>query len=265
MLTAMKTRRFILLAAAMFATTAAPALAVPVGTTGDTRPAAPQHRPQWKQYGFDAQFSGDFLQGNVNLLNLSASTNLNANFGPHQFFIDAGNLITRSGNSTIVNRFSGSTMYAYAWYDNLNLYAFTTHSFDQSIKLNYRLTSGVGVCRHKIATDVFSLFLVSLGPAYENAWYENDVYEQYMRAMLRVNATKPLGDRLELGFDAFYTPAVTEFGNYRIYGEASFKYKLTDILSLKLTAADEYDSRPQPGILNNDLGVFTTLEAEWGR
>lgn len=243
----------------------APALAVPIGTTPDTRPAAPQQRRQWKDFGVGMELGGNWLQGNANVMTMSALVNLNANSGPHQLYMDLGNLYNQAGPNVLVNRLAGSALYAYGLLDNLNLYGYTTHSRDQATKLDYRLTTGAGVCLHRIASEAFPLFLVSLAPVLENEWYASQPMSSTWRTALRLNAIRPITESMDLGVDAFYMPAVTDAGDYRLYGEASLRFKLSQALSLKVTAADEYDARPQPGVQNNDYGVFTTLALDWGR
>jgi hypothetical protein len=245
---------------------AAPALAVPVGTSADTRPAAPQQRTQWKDGGFSLQVTGNYLRGNVNLSTLNTSLSLNLNRGPHQYFLDAGNVYTGSGATTLVNRLAGSGLYAYAFADNQNFYAYNTSSHDASIKLDFRNTTGLGWCVHRLAEPHFSLLLLSFNPAYEYELFQGGSVASTWRGVARLNAIKPLGETVEAGFDGFYSPAVSDLGDTRLYGEAYVKTKLIgDLLSLKLTVADEYDTRPQAGVQENDFGVFTTVGIEWGQ
>lgn len=241
-----------------------PALAVPIGTTPDTRPAAPQARRQWKDLGVGMELGGNWLQGNANLTMLSALVNLNANSGPHQFYMDLGNLYNQAGPNVLVNRTSGSALYAYGLRDNFNLYGYTTHSRDHATQLNYRLTTGLGACLHRIAAPSFPLFLISLAPVLENEWYANQPMTSTWRSAFRLNAARPVTETLELGVDSFYMPAFADGGDFRLYGEVSARVKLGAGLSLKVSAADEYDARPQPGVQNNDVGVFTTLGVDWG-
>lgn len=244
---------------------ALPALATPVGTTADTRPAAPQQRQKWQEGGVNLRLSGTYLQGNVNLMTLDLGGGWNLNSGPHQFFADGGGLINKSGDTLSVSRVSGSLMYAYGILDNFNLYGYTTHSHDPSTKLGYRLTTGLGACLHKILAPDFSLFLVSLGPVWEAEWRSGGAQATAWRVAMRANAVKPLTDVLELGADTFWMPSLTDFGDSRLYAEGYLKVKLSEVFSLKISAADEYNTRPQPNVQNNDLGVFLTLMAEWGR
>lgn len=245
---------------------ATPALAVPVGTSADTRPAAPQHRPHWEVGGFGLKVGGSFLQGNVNLSTLSTALSANYNLERHQLFLDAGNFYNGTPTQVLVNRMAGSTLYAYAIADNQNVFAYTTHSHDRSIKLDYRLTGGLGWCWHKLFPETFSLFLLSANPAVEYELFEAAAPQTTLRGVFRLNMIKPVNESLEAGFDGFYTPAAQDLGDMRLYGEAYMRLKIIgDLLALKLTVADEYDSRPVAGVLPNDLGVFTELEASWGK
>lgn len=242
----------------------APAQAVPVGTTPDTRPAAPQERRQWEHQGLNLQFSGSYLNGNVNLLNAASSVSYNVNFGQHQIFADLGNLLTIAGDNTLANRINASLLYAWNVRSDVNLYAYTTHSMDESIKLNYRLTNGIGICRHKIFPDLFSLAFVSLGVATENEWFQNQTSPFAVRGVLRLNFALPLSDWADIGIDSFYTPVIAAPQDFRVYSEAYLKFALSELLSLKLSAADEYDSRPLDGVKNNDFGIFSTVSLDWG-
>lgn len=238
--------------------------AAQVGTTPDTRPAAPQQRKQFQTQGISAAFSGSFLTGNINLISASGTLSYNLNLSEHQLFLDLGQLYTLAGDNLIANRQNGSLLYAYNLLDNLNLYGYTTHSRDDSIQLNYRLTNGAGICFHKWLPDWFNLALVSLGLATENEWFQDQSAPFALRAVLRLTLATPLNDWSEVGVDSFYTPVVNDPADFRIYTEAYVKFALSPVVSLKLSAADEYDSRPLTGVNNNDFGLFSTLSFDWG-
>lgn len=242
-----------------------PAVAVPVGTTPDTRPAAPQERKQWEHQGLSFEASGTLLQGNVNMAVLNTALSYNVNWKPHQLFIDAGNLFTMAGNTVAVNRLNGTALYAYNMLDNFNLFAYTTHTHDQINKIDYRLTNGAGVCLHKLLPGVLKLGLLSAAVASENEWFSQTPAQYAVRTVLRAQGILPLTDSLDIGVDGFFTPSLLDVADYRLYGEAFLKVALPgDVASLKLSLADEYDTRPQPGVKNNDVGLFTTLRLDWG-
>lgn len=240
-------------------------LAVPIGTTADTRPAAPQQRQQWKNQGLNFQVGGNYFQGNINLFSLNTSLSYNLNVNKNQFFIDAGNIFTQSGEQVIANRINGTFLYAYNALDNLNFFYYMSHSHDDSLKLNYRLTNGAGVCLHKIASPIFDVFLVSLGISSENEWFEKTAPMLSIRPVLRVSATLPVADLVDIGVDSFYNPLITNIQNYRVYSEGFINFKVQkDFLNLKLSVADEYNSTPLNNVKNNDFGVFTTLSFNLG-
>ena len=108
--------------------------------------------------------------------------------------------------------------------------------------------------------------LLSLAMVDEVEWFQQTPVQSAVRAALRGTGAWPVTDSLDLGFDAFYTPAVLDPGDFRLYGELFATVKLVpDLLALKLSLADEFDSRPQAGIKPNDVGVFTTLQFTLGQ
>jgi hypothetical protein len=238
----------------------------PIGVTPDTRPAAPQERKQWKEQGLSLQLSGAYLSGNVNFLNLSTLLSYNLNVGKNQFFIDGGNLFTQAGTTTVANRVNVSGLYAYNVLDNFNIYGYSTHTKDESNKIDYRLTNGIGVCLHKIIEPIFKLSLVSLGVSSENEWFQTKDSNFGVRSVLRTNFIYPINSNVDIGVDGFYTPMIYDFSDYRLYGEGFIKIKLDpEIASLKISVADEYDTKPQAGIKNNDFGVFATIGFDLGK
>jgi len=242
--------------------------AAPVGTTPDTRPASPQQRQKWDTQGLSFQLGGNYFKGNVNLLNISSSLSYNYNLGQNQFFVDIGNIFTRSGSdltNLIANRINGTFLYAYNASNNLNVYYYMSHSHDDSVRLNYRLTNGAGVCIHRFADNIFKVFLVSLGVAVENEFYKDSPNELNIRSVLRLTGTYPLSNVLDFGFDTFYMPVINNFSDYRLYGEGFLDLKvIEDTLKLKLSVANDYDSKPLDGIKNNDFGVFLTTTLNIG-
>jgi hypothetical protein len=179
--------------------------------------------------------------------------------------LDLGRLYSATNTRVLVDRIAGSALYAYALKDDFNTYGYVTAAHDPSIQLASRYTLGFGACRHKLLSDAFSLLLISFNPALERNNYLDGGMAEWWRAVFRVTGIKPLGGPFELGFDGFYTPVIDQPANTRLYGEVSLKVKLVgEILAWRLTAADGYDSSPPAGILNNDMGIFTSLETAWG-
>lgn len=252
----------------------------PIGVTPDTRPAAPQERKQWKEQGLSLQVSGSYLSGNVNFANISTLLSYNLNVGKNQFFLDSGTLFTQAGTATVANRINISGLYAYNVLDNFNIYGYSTHTKDQSNNIDYRLTNGIGVCLHKIIEPIFKLSLVSLGVSSENEWFKSQepVFTALadnqklnstfgVRTVLRTNFILPINSNVDFGVDGFYTPMIYDFSDYRLYGESFIKIKLdqSEMTSLKISVADEYDNKPQVGIKKNDFGIFATIGLDLGK
>jgi len=61
-----------------------------------------------------------------------------------------------------------------------------------------------------------------------------------------------------------YTPAFKDFANYRVHHESSFELPLAASLwKLKLGVANDYTSKPQPGVERLDTTYFTSLLLNW--
>jgi len=238
--------------------------AAPVGSTPDTRPATPQERKQWQNQGVNLQLSGSFLKGNIQLINAFSSASYQLKLGDHQLFFDLGNLFVQSEDKILANRLNGSALYGYDLNRYFNLYGYSSHSRDESINLNYRMTHGIGISLHELFPDLFQLGLLSVGMAAEKEWFKGDLSPFALRATLRGAFHIPLTESLVLGLDGSYTPAITDFSDYRLYGEAFLKLKLNESIAFKISLADELDSRPQTGVQSNDLGVFGALSIGFG-
>lgn len=238
--------------------------AVPVGRSADTRPAAPQQWEHRDRDGLSAEISGNLLRGNVDHATLTSAFSFITNSGPHQLMGHGTHFLTRNQKIVLINRASGSLLYAYSITERFNAFVYSTHMMDESLGLDYRLTNGAGLCRHRLLPDLLSLLLVSVAIAPEQAWFIGDDSRFTVRAALRTTAVLDLSEIAELGADAFFMPSVTDLADHRLYGEAFLKLRAGERVWFKIAAADEYDADPPPGIERNDLGVFSSLGLDVG-
>jgi len=233
----------------------------------DSEPLAkpPQLSTKWENIGLDINLGGTYLSGNVNFINLNSKLLFNANYLEHSIFVDTGNMFNYSDDKIILNKINASLLYAYSFHENLNFYFSSTHAYNQFSKLDYRLSNGVGICVHKFLEPAFSMFLVSAGVNLEHEWFQQNIKNQAWAIALRSTFDLPVTEYVNLGSDFIYTPRLHDFGDFRIYEEAYLKFKITDnLLSFKLSLTDEYNSRPQPEVKNNDFGILGSLIFHFG-
>jgi hypothetical protein len=236
---------------------------VTVGRSVDARPAAPQQRRNETGPGLGVDLGGSWLQGNVGFKSLNSAVTFEGRSGPHQFFSDTSYYYAENSGATIIHKVSESMLYAYALNQRWNLYYYSTHLYDRSIDIKYRLINGGGLCRHRIWPKTFKLFLVSAAVAPENEWFISGGDEFTLRVAPRLNIILPIGSLVDVGVDSFVMPSVRHISDYRFYNEGFVQLAITKWMSLRFTVADEYDAAPPAGVKKHDVGYFTTLHFDW--
>ena len=142
----------------------------------------------------------------------------------------------------------------------------TTHAHNEAIRLRYRTTDGGGVCYHSFLSGPLDPVLISAAimPEYEK--FKDGVTHSMTRGNFRFTFGYPMTSHFAAGADLIYMPRLTRFSDYRMYGEAYFKFKITDnTLDFKVTVTDEYESRPRPGVKFNDLITGYALVLKLGK
>lgn len=264
------TASVVVLALATWLGSAAPAgaWALPVGTTPDTRPAAPHQHTAREAYGVEVNLGGNLLAGNVSSRSLNLGLGLQGRQYPWGAYFDTAGFYSEVGGGQPIARGQASGMVTYAMAPWFNWFAFTTHATDSSTKVGYRATVGAGPCWHNFGKPYIDYGLLSLALAQEAEWAMAPLGSQALatRGQLRTNFVKPINANMTLEFDGFWTPALNDPADYRLYGEGSLRVKLVEeALSLKLALADEFDTRPLGGVGTNNVGVFGTLVFSLGK
>ncbi len=263
--------RFLLISVFLLGT-GSPAAASTFSRTDDTRPRAPEEWDRRELFGIDVGLGGGWMSGNVEHVAFNASLDLMLRPHPkHEFFLDGRAAHSAFGGNAVIDKDRASLLYAYAFYDHLNAYLYSTHSRNRFLTLRYRTTASVGVCVHGLLPRHLQPFLVSFGVTPEFEWWEpleggEADREDAVRGTLRVKAVWSATDQLTLGVDLTYAPVFVEFSDFRLTAEAFFELKVTrDVLSFRVTLTDEYDSSPRPDVASNDLTVIPSLELHLGR
>jgi len=209
----------------------------------------------------------NYLEGNVDSLGVNGAFDYKLEINPKSEFIAEGAANYASfGHKTQMEKLRGSLLYAWHLAPNWNIFVTNSQAHNRFLALHYRTATGAGLCFHNfMPKTAFDTFLISAAVTPEYADFENGVIERYVRGVGRITfSVKPSG-YFEAGFDGLYLPALSDFPNYRLYGEVYAKFTVVpDRLSYKITASDEYDSRPQPGIKFNDFTFTQALVVHIG-
>lgn len=131
-------------------------------------------------------------------------------------------------------------------------------SHDAVADIDYRITLSPGVGYYFIKNDTTSLSgEVGPGFVYEKAGRDET---GYMTLRVAERFEHKFNERVRLWQTAEYLPQVDDWeNNFLLNFEIGVESKLTDKLSLKVFAVDNYDNDPVPGRKSNDLKVVTSL------
>jgi len=230
----------------------------------DTRTLIPSDvKGAYKIWSITLNSGLSIMSGNTEQLMFTGDLKLNRNWSFANTYIWLkGNYLSVNGKSAL-NNLSGTIRGDYNIYGPLSWFIYNTHSTNEFIKLNYRMTIGSGPWVDFSLGPINNSF--SLALAYEYEYLNPDITENNTRLSLRHIATCNLLENLELGADFFYVPKLNDFTDYRIYLEAFLKNKiLEDKIFLNVKIIDEIDSTPQPDVKPYDLSLITSIGFNFG-
>lgn len=235
--------------------------------TEDLRVRPPEAWQPHEVYGLNLNVGGSYLNGNVK--NYSFTGGLEFDWKPaagHSLFLQASDAYVKYGDSAVTDKSKGSLLYAYALRPRLNAFLQTTHNHDKFRSVKYRMTNTAGVCYHNFLPGVFKPVMLSAGltPEYEE---ESDGgIKRDLRATARLNFVTALTPTVKLSGDVIYTPRTAETSDYRVYSEGFLEFKVwKESVAFRITATEEYDSRPFPGVKKNDFGLSHSLVIKFAK
>jgi len=235
--------------------------------TEDLRVRPPEAWKPHELYGLDLSIGGSYLNGNVE--NYSFTGGLDFDWKPaerHSLFLQASDNYVKYADTAVTDKSKGSLLYAYAARPQWNVFLQTTHSHDKFRSVKYRMTNTLGVCHHNFLPGVLKPVMLSAGltPEYEKDSAGN--IKRDLRATARLNFLTALTDTVKLSGDVIYTPRMADTADYRVYSEGFVEFKVwKESVSFKITASEEYDSRPYPGVKKNDFGLTHALVVKFSR
>ena len=229
----------------------------------DTRTLSPSKiKGDYKIWNLDLKTGLSIFSGNTEQISCTGDLKLNHSWDFASVYIwGKGSYLSINGKPTL-NNLTGTVRGDYNIYGPLSWFIYNTHSTNEFIKLNYRMTIGSGPW---IDFDLGPINnSSSLALAYEYQYYKPDIVENNARLSFRHIATYNILENLSVGFDFFYVPKVNDFSKYRIYFETFLENKIFDNVYLNVKLGNEIDSTPQPDIKPYDLSLITSLGFKFG-
>ena len=244
---------------AAFALLAASALNVSAQTSTTPPPATPAPpKPPWQQ---SASLGFSLTKGNSDNILFTASYRA-ARKGRQSEFALGIDASYGEDNGTKNNE-QLRAFAQYNWLFTERLYSFTRveglHDGIADIDYRYTLSAGAG---YYFIKDGKSVLSAEIGPGYT---FERVGGVDHNYASLRFGQKyeHKFNDKTRVWQTLEYLPQVTDFANYILTFEVGLETALTEIISLRISLRDMYDSVPAPGRKENDLRFVTGVAVKF--
>lgn len=217
-----------------------------------------------KEWGADLAFGGSFNRGNTDVNYLNTSFAFFRAWRPSTVYLTGAMVYNTFGGRRVLNQGSLTARYDHALQGPWKAFVFSTHAYNEFLRLDYRATMGAGPWYDLALGPTRHGLSLALTRDYEK--FKGGLVERSVRVSFRDISKVPISQAAELGADLFYVPKADEFGDYHLFAEISLQTMIwRDNLGLKLSWIDEYDSRPKPGVKPNDTLWLTSLTFHFGK
>jgi hypothetical protein len=243
------------------------------------------HLSRWRYWKGEARFGASFLYGVNNQqiytgrFKLTYQRPYAAN--PKHFFrnildysVDYGWTSTPEGTNTILsaNRMDLSDKTDFDIGSDFYIYNLASTGYDEVRKIDSRFEIGPGIGYHLFTAPNFVVNVES-GIDYQAEYRVGSSTNNTLDLSYRAaeDLTWKMGPRYTLIEKLEFLPRISELANqstantsanaidYRLRFEATLSYGFWKNLSLNLSVSDLYDTRPAPGIPNNDLQIRSSV------
>jgi hypothetical protein len=173
---------------------------------------------------------------------------------------------TGEAGNTFVNKRSwsvGSNL-DYRGFSRMNPYLFGSvlSSLEKAIRIRYKGGVGAKFTALESETSVLDLAVAVLGEKTEERSSDNGGSEILARWTGALNLRRSFSeDRTVFEVKAEYSPRFTALEDFTVRGETSIAFKLSEILMLKLSVVDNYDTgaMDRGAVSNNDGRVLFSV------
>jgi hypothetical protein len=236
-----------------------PALTGQLAFLTDTNAAARSTKPVTpKRWVAEAQLGLDFAQNTKTREVVYGQAKFTYAKTPLRNVTEVSGSYGRTDGVEDANRVDGRNKTDYdldrRWY----IYNLAGVGYDVVRKIDFRSEVGPGVGNH-IAKGSNFVLNVEIGGNYQTEDRSNGTEVDQFYARLGESGVWKISKKLSLEHRFDYQPSVEDSGQYRLRGEATIRYWLWTNISLNVTVADSYDTKPAPDVPPNDLQIRSTL------
>ena len=164
---------------------------------------------------------------------------------------------------TFMNKAQGTFRIDYGIYGNLRIFGFSTHAYNEFLKLDYRTANGFGPW-WDLQRSSWSNGL-SIAITWENEKWVTFANERATRLSIRNMLSVEISKTAKVGFDAFYIPNFAEWADFRLYIIPFIETTVWENkLGLKYSVTLERDNRPKLGVVKNDIQMNAAFTLHLG-
>ena len=207
-------------------------------------------------FQWTAGVSGDFSQGNSNVIDLSMEAGAAWTQGLWTVKgAGAWARLAEDGNDIQANSF-GQLRLTVGEVSAIQPYVFVQSSTNNILLLSQRNLIGAGVKRRAIDRDRFFVE-TSFGAFWEGETYteeSNETPKELVRNGVILSAGWDVSDDVMLRLTTYAQSAYTDFSDTRVFVEGSVDVMLTTSVALEWSAGFRWDGQPHGGLGHWDLG-----------
>ena len=160
-------------------------------------------------------------------------------------------------------RAQGSIRYAYSLTPKYYRFLMVSveHDFFEEIRARIVPTAGMG---YWVSERPDFKLLAEVGGGYEKEFNRNDSLDSDSGLLSARSAFEfKVSEHSRIGADVTLLPRVDDFGDYRIEGEGFWRMEIGGRSWIKVSALNDFQSEPAPGVKDNDFRLISQLEHEF--
>ena len=241
------------------------------GTAGVAHPVAAQSTAQSTvQWTVQGELGASIFFGSRDQATLTSRAQMDRADSTYEFSAKAdfayGEASDETGNTSVNKRsWSVGSNVDYHPFSRVSPFIFGTveSSFEKKIDLRYDVGAGgkINILRSDVSRVDFrgALLVEQTRSADQNGGGGDETLARWL-GVLRVRRTLNEG-RITFNSEASYQPVFDEFSDFTVDFESSIAFQLSEVISLKLSLVDKYDTGAQDrgALTNNDGQLFFSV------
>lgn len=216
------------------------------------------------KWSYSLGFGGELKSGNVNTTIFNTNGGIQRNDSILSFDANASYVYGLKDKVKYEDNFTGNIKFDLWQYDRWSPFVSASYNHNLFKGYYYRINFLAGV-KYRIYWDKNCDYSISGAYVYEYSDYIDsaaraDLGLSVNRISLRFKGKQKICDNVTIKNVTFYTPCVTDFGDYGVTSTTSLSTALSKHLSLDLNFSYEYHSRVPVGVEKTDIITSASLK-----